>query len=106
MATIVSAVLDTPEAKILLVNVPENEAINTPSVLTFGGVGLTNLKAVPQEYYSVDITALNQATVTSTFSLTSVTNLGFTICKTSVAGGGGALARRYWVFIHTRRFYE
>jgi hypothetical protein len=105
MATIVNATLDSPEAKIVQINIPENEAINTPSVLTFAGAGLTNLNAAPVEYYANDITVTGQDTVTCTFSLTAVTALGFTVTKTAVAGGGGALQRRFMIYFHTRPFY-
>ncbi len=106
MATSISnAILDTPEAKIITISAPENDAIRTQTVHTFGGANMMNLNAVPQEYYLVDTTnAAVNATVTCSLAISAISATGFTTVATSVAGA--AVARTFNLYIHTRRFYQ
>ena len=106
MATSLSSViLDTPEAKIFELTVPQNDAIRTETVHTFAGLTMTNFNAVPREYFMVDVTpATANPTVTTTISISAISTLGFTTVATSV--GGAAVNRTYRVYMHSRRFYQ
>lgn len=99
-----SVQLDSPEAKIFELTVPQNDAIRTATVLTFAGGNMTNLNAAPIEYYVVDrTTAATNPTVTTSISISAVSALGFTVVATSVAGA--AVNRLFRVYMHTRPFY-
>jgi len=103
--------LDTPEAKVFQIDVPENDPVNTPTAMTFAGAGplgggMVALKAVPQEVYAIEVTpAASVPTVACAIAITSVTTAGFGVLKTSVQSAQ-AINHTYQVYMHTRRFYE
>jgi hypothetical protein len=103
--------LDSPEAKVFQIDVPENDPVNTPTAMTFagagplgGGMGLLN--AVPQEYYAIEVTP-NAAvpTVACRIAINGMSTTGFTVLKTSVQSAQ-AVNHTYQVYVHTRRFYQ
>ena len=100
-----AAELDGTEAKILYFTLPEADAVNTSTVITFGGCGLTNLNAAPVEFYVTEITPTGAApTVACAFTITATSAFGFTATKTS-ATVANAVVHTYAVYFHTRPFY-
>ena len=103
--------LDSPEAKVFQIDVPENDPVNTPSAMTFAGAGplgggMGILNAVPQEVYWIEVTPVAAVpTVACCISISAVSTVGFNIIKTS-AQSAQAINHTYQVYIHTRRFYE
>jgi hypothetical protein len=96
---------DTDEAKALYFSLPEVDAINTTTAITFGGCGLTNLKAAPTEVFITEITnAAATPTIATSFTITLATAFGFTATKTSVTVAN-AVVHNYVIYFHTRPFY-
>jgi len=103
--TVGGIVLDSPEAKIFDIDVPEGDPVDTATALTFAGGNMVALNAVPQEVFFTETTeAADAPTVTCNISLDLISRTGFTVVKTSVAGA--AVTHRWHVYIHTRRFYQ
>jgi hypothetical protein len=100
-----AAELDSPEAKILYFTLPEVDAVNTPTIITFGGCGLVNLNAAPTEVFVTEITNNAAApTIATSFTITAATAFGFTATKTSVTVAN-AVVHTYAIYFHTRPFY-
>jgi hypothetical protein len=99
-----AAEMDSPEAKILYFTLPEGDAVNSATVITFGGCGLTNLNAAPTEVFVTEISpAVDAVTEACLFSVTATSALGFSVVKTSVSGG--AATHTFAIYFHTRPFY-
>jgi len=99
-----AAELDSPEAKILYFTLPEADAVNTTTDITFGGCGLQNLNAAPTEVFVTEITpAVDTPSEACLFSITATSALGFSVVKTSVSGG--AQTHTFAIYFHTRPFY-
>jgi len=101
----IAAELDSSEAKILYFTLPEVDAINTPTVITFGACGLMNLNRAPEEFFVTEITPTADApTIATSFTITAATTFGFTATKTSVTVAN-AVVHTYAIYFHTRPFY-
>ena len=84
-ASITGFLLDTPTYKIFDVAVPEVDAINVDTALTFAGATMQNFAGAPQTYWATEITAATDTpTVNCNMALHAVTALGFSVFKTSV----------------------
>jgi hypothetical protein len=93
-------IADDPHWKCFLINSPENDAINRDDTLTFAAGGMGPMVCAPHVYWAQDVTDFASApTVVHNISIHHVTNLQFHIGTTSVAGGGGAKARTFRVYM-------
>jgi hypothetical protein len=100
-----AAELDSSEAKILYFTLPEVDAVNTPTAIAFGALGLMNMNRAPEEFFVTEITPTGDApTVACAFTITLATAFGFTATKTS-ATVANAVVHTYAVYLHTRPFY-
>lgn len=108
MATIYTGIveLDTPDYKIFEIAIPEVDAINTVTALTFAAGGISNFRGVPQVYWVVDVTPAGDApTVGVTFGLFNVTATGFSTHKTAVTAAT-AVNHTFRVHMMMGREYE
>jgi hypothetical protein len=100
-----AALLDTPEAKVFTFRVDENDPAGTETVLTFGAVGMVNMKAAANEKIVCEVTpAATLMTTGVTIAVHTPTIFGVTITKTSV-DTGAALDHTFRIFLHSRPFY-
>jgi len=100
-----AVILDTPEAKIFHINVPEDDAIGDQA-FTFVGLTMTSFNSAPMEKYIQEVTPINTVCTGSgvTVAISAISATAITFTKTSAVAA--AITRVFRVYLHSRRFYQ
>ncbi len=105
MAITCTSVDPSSKARIFDLTVPEGDAIGVPSVITWAGVGISDMDADPEVKFCVNRTpAASAPTGAANISIYAVTRAGFTAMKTAVAAG--AVDQVYRCYMYSKLFFE
>lgn len=106
--TFAGIVMDTPQYKIFDILVPEDDAINVVTILTFNAGGLTDFDEDPQVFWSLEETQVGATpTVNTTVGIYAVSATGFRTMRDSVAPGApSGVSHTYRVFMTSRKIWQ